>query len=82
MSLLLTNVYQYQASQPERQAALLHSVVVLWACHADLVVVGRDLNASLRRRMGYTGLPHIRAAGARLATFLHDAGLTFQAPNA
>ena len=84
VSLLLANVYQYQASQPEQQAALLtliHRVVERWSSHADHVVVGGDFNASLQHRIGYAGLLHIRAADARLATFLHDAGLTYEAPN-
>ena len=84
VSLLLANVYQYQASQPEQQAALLtliQRVVERWSSHADHVVVGGNFNASLRPRIGYAGLPHIQAADARLGTFLHDAGLAYEAPN-
>ena len=33
------------------------------------------------RRIEYAGLPHIKAADARLATFLHVAGLAYEAPN-
>ena len=35
----------------------------------------------MRPRIGYAGLPHIRAADALLDTFLHDAGLAYEAPN-
>ena len=83
VSLLLGNVYQYQAGQPEQQAALLtliRSVIQRWAGQADHVILGGDLNASLRPRLGYSGLAHIRAADARLHAFSQEAGLTYEAP--
>ena len=35
----------------------------------------------MRRRIGYAGITHILTADARLATFLHDAGLAYEAPD-
>jgi hypothetical protein len=59
-TLLLGNVYQFQASQPERQAAMLElisRVILRWSDHADLVMICRDFNASCR--------PHVDISGAK-----------------
>jgi len=51
VSLLLVNVYQYQADQPEQQAALLSlisSVVQRWGSQSQHIILGGDWNASLR----------------------------------
>jgi hypothetical protein len=52
------NTYQFQAMQPERQAAMLEMigrVLARWKDYTDLLVIEGDLNASLRPRVGYVG---------------------------
>jgi hypothetical protein len=68
-TLLLGNVYQFQATQPERQVAMLEmisQVVTRWCYHAYLVVIGGDWNASCRPRVGYAETVITRNADARL----------------
>ena len=82
-TLLLGNVYQFQATQPERQVAMLElisQVVTRWKDHADLVVIGGDWNASCRPRVGYAGTGITRSADARLEAWSRQAGLTCAAP--
>ena len=83
MSLLIANCYQYQASQPERQAALLalvDSVIDRWSPQTDHVILGGDWNASLRPRIGYCGAPHTVLADERLLRWSEAAGLRCAAP--
>ena len=68
-TLLLGNVYQFQAAQPEKQKALLElisRVIDRWCGHAELVLIGGDFNASCRVRVGYVGSEMTRGADARL----------------
>ena len=68
-TLLLGNVYQFQASQPERQAAMLElisRVIARWSDHANLIMIGGDFNASCRPRVGYVGSEVTSSADARL----------------
>ena len=83
-TLLLGNVYQFQASQPERQAAMLElisRVVTRWSEHADLVMIGGDFNASCKPRVGYVGSETTRVADARLMEWSRQAGLACAAPS-
>ena len=82
-TLLLGNVYQFQATQPERQGAMLElisQVVTRWCDHADLVVIGGDWNASCRPRVGYAETVITRSADARLEEWSRQAGLACAAP--
>ena len=82
-TLLLGNVYQFQAAQPEQQEALLKltsRVIERWSDHADLVMIGGDFNASCRVRVGYVGSETTRGADARLLEWCGRAGLTCAAP--
>jgi hypothetical protein len=68
-TLLLGNLYQYQASQPAKQKAMLElvgRVVDRWSTGTDLVVVGGDFNASCRPRVGYVDAEVTRTADVRL----------------
>ena len=81
---LLGNVYQFQASQPERQAAMLElisRVIARWSDHADLIMIGGDFNASCRPRVGYVGSEVTRSADARLEDWSRQAGLACAAPS-
>ena len=63
------NPYQYQTSQPEKQAALLTlaSWVVDWcSLQTDHVILGGDWNASLRPCIGYCRAPLTVLADERL----------------
>ena len=83
-TLLLGNVYQFQATQPERQAAMLElisRVVTRWSDHADLVMIGGDFNASCKPRVGYVGSETTRVADARLMEWSRQAGLACAAPS-
>jgi hypothetical protein len=78
VSLLIANCYQYQASQPEKQAALLalvSSVIDRWLPQTDHVVLGGDWNASLRQRIGYCGAPPTVLADERILGWSVAAGL-------
>ena len=82
-TLLLGNVYQFQASQPERQAAMLElisQVITRWSDHADLTLIGGDFNASCRPRAGYAGSNVTRSADARLEEWSRQTGLSCAAP--
>jgi len=81
---LLGNVYQFQASQPERQAAMLElisRVIARWSDHADLIMIGGDFNASCRPRVGYVGSEVTCSADARLEDWSRQAGLACAAPS-
>jgi ribonuclease HI len=83
-TLLLGNVYQFQASQPERQAAMLElisRVITRWSDHSDLIMIGGDFNASCRPRVGYVGSETTRSADARLEEWSRQAGLACAAPS-
>ncbi len=83
VSLLISNCYQYQASQPEKQAALLalvDSVIDRWSPQTDHVILGGDWNASMRPRIGYCGAPHTVLADERLLRWSEAAGLRCTAP--
>ena len=83
VSLLLVNVYQYQADQPEQQAALLSlisSVAQRWSSQSQHVILGGDWNASLRPRVGYSGLAPTARADARLQAWSVSTSLTCVAP--
>ncbi len=82
-TLLLGNVYQLQAAQPEQQEALLKltgRVIERWSDHADLVMIGGDFNASCRVRVGYVASEATRGADARLLEWCGRAGLACVAP--
>ena len=83
MSLLLVNVYQYQADQPEQQAALLSlisSVAQRWSSQSQHVILGGDWNASLRPRVGYSGLASRARADARLRAWSVSHDFACEAP--
>ena len=83
-TLLLGNVYQFQASQPERQVAMLDlisRVIARWGDHADFIMIGGDFNASCRPRAGYAGSEVTRSADARLEDWSRQAGLACAAPS-
>jgi hypothetical protein len=66
VTILVGNIYQYQATQPERQAAMLEvisRVLARWRDHTDLFMIGGDFNASLRQRVGYVVSETIARAG-------------------
>ena len=82
-TLLLGNLYQYQASQPAKQKAMLElvgRVVDRWSTGTDLVVVGGDFNASCRPRVGYVDAEVTRTADVRLHEWYQQVGLTCMAP--
>ena len=67
--LLVGNIYQAQASQPEQQDVLLNlisRVIERWGGLSDHVMIGGDWNASLQQRIGYSNIAHIGWADARL----------------
>jgi hypothetical protein len=77
------NCYQYQASQPEKQAALLalvSSVIDRWLPQTDHVILGCDWNASLRQRFGYCRAPPTVLADERILGWSVAAGLRYSAP--
>ena len=83
VSLLIANCYQYQTSQPEKQAALLalvSSVIDRWSPQTDHVILGGDWNASLKPRIGYCGAPPTVLADERLLQWSVGAGLRCTAP--
>ncbi len=84
-TLLLGNVYQWQASQPAMQVAMLQLISQVitrcqWSDHADLVIIGGDFNASCRPRVGYAETEATRSADTRLEDWSRQAGLTCAAP--
>ena len=84
VSLLMINVYQYQADQPEQQAALLSlitSVVERWGSQAEHIIAGGDWNASLRPRVGYSERTLTARADVRLLAWSATASLTCEAPS-
>ena len=78
-SILLGNVYQFQASRPVQQAAMLELarlVIARWSDHSDLIVIGGDFNASLMPRTGYVGSEMTRSADSRLQEWCAETGLS------
>ena len=72
-NILWINVYQYQASQPVEQQALLDlltQVVLEWGPKVHHIICGGDFNASLSPREGYSAASVTSAADARLSTWL------------
>ncbi len=58
VTILVGNIYQFQATLPERQAAMLEMIGRVLARrkdHTDLFVIGGGFNSSLRPRVGYIG---------------------------
>ena len=83
ISFLLANVRQFQASQASQQAAMLALVLQVthrWEAQSDYILVGGDFNASLRPRVGYSGLDSIRVADASLLKWCSENGFTCAAP--
>jgi ribonuclease HI len=82
-TLLLGNVYQFQATLPVQQKAMLElisRVIARWNDHADLILIGGDFNASCRARVGYVGSGMTRGADARLLEWSEREGLACAAP--
>ena len=83
ISFLIANVRQYQASHPLQQAAMLafvERVVRRWGSQSDYTLVGGDFNASLRPRVGYSGLHCIRVADLHLQRWCSESGFICAAP--
>jgi hypothetical protein len=83
VTLLIANCYQYQASSPTAQAALLtlvSAVLARWSPQADHVVLSGDWNASLSLRIGYVCAQPTVLADARLRVWSEAAGLICAAP--
>ena len=83
VSMLLVNCRQYQASQTQRQAAMLSlitKVIKRWEPQSDYVLVGGDFNATLRPRIGYSGIDCIRVADSSLLRWCSEGGFTCAAP--
>ena len=83
VSLLIANCYQYQATTPGKQAALLtlvSSVIDRWLPQTDHVILGGDWNASLSPRIGYCGAPPTVLADERILGWSVAAGLRCSAP--
>ena len=83
ITILLGNVYQFQASRPEQQAAMLELarlVIARWSAHSDLIVIGGDFNASLTPRTGYVGSDITRNADSRLQEWCTQTALSCAAP--
>jgi hypothetical protein len=79
-SLLLGNVYQFQASQQENQMAMLdliRQVLTRWSEHAPhLIVIGWDWNTTCRPRVGsYAEMLVTRSADAWLEEWSRQEGL-------
>ena len=59
VSLLVGNVYQVQALQPEQQDTLLNlisRVIERWGSLSNSVIIGGDWNASLQQHISYSYL--------------------------
>jgi hypothetical protein len=83
VTILVGNIYQFQATQPERQAAMLEMigrVLARWRDNTDLFVIGGDFNASLRPRVGYVGSETIARADARLQDWCRRTALLGAVP--
>ena len=64
VALLIGNLYQAQAAQPEQQDALLaltHSAIQRWSDQSDHIIIGGDWNASLQQSVSYSGQQGRRA---------------------
>ncbi len=87
VTILVGNIYQYQATQPERQAAMLEMVsrvLARWKDHTYLFVIGGesgDFNASLRPRVGYVGSETIARADALLQDWCRRTALLGAVPS-
>jgi len=82
-TLLIGNTYQFQASLPAQQQAMLEligRVVDRWSSVVDLVVLGGDFNASCRPRVGYVDAEVTRRADVKLHEWIQQMGLTCMAP--
>jgi hypothetical protein len=69
VTILVGNIYQFQATKPERQAAMLQMigrVLARWRDNTDFFVIGGDFNASLRPCVGYVGSETVARADALL----------------
>jgi len=85
VSLLLANVYQYQAGEPLQQAAclsLITAVFTRWQEQSDCTLAGGDWNASVCPRVGYADSERIRHADGRLRAWSAASGLECCAPEA
>ena len=83
VSLLVGNIYQYQASQPQQQAKLLEivdKVTSRWKATSDHIILAGDWNASTSPRVGYSENTYIRQADERLLAWSRAAALTCAAP--
>ena len=84
-SILLANVYQYQAAQPRQQAAclsLISAVFTRWGEQADCIIAGGDWNASVCPRVGYVDSERVRNADTSLLDWSAASGLECCAPEA
>jgi hypothetical protein len=84
VTILMGNIYRFQATQPERQAAMLEmigKVLARWKDHMDFFVIGGNFNASLRQRVGYVGLQTIVRADARLQDWCRQTALLGAVPS-
>ncbi len=78
---LLGNVYQFQATPPERPGAMLELIRQAVTRRCDgVVVIGGDWSASCRPRLGFAGTVITRSADARLEEWSRQAGLARAAP--
>ena len=85
VSLLLANVYQYQAGEPLQQAAclsLITAVFTRWQEQSDCTLAGGDWNASVCPRVGYADSERIRHADGRSRAWSAASGLECCAPEA
>ena len=83
VSLLVGNVYQVQASQPEQQDALLNlisRVIERWGSLSNRVIIGGDWNASPQQRISCSYLAHIGLADALLRSWSVANSLACEAP--
>ena len=83
VTLLIANCYQYQATDPILQEALLSlvtAVLVRWSSQTDHVILGGDWNASLSPRIGYAGAAPTVLADARLREWSETSALACAAP--
>ena len=81
--LLVGNVYQFQASQPQQQSMLLEivgRVLGRWTATSDHIILGGDWNASIIPRVGYSENTYIRQADERMRIWSSAAALTCAAP--
>ena len=72
-NIIWINIYQYQASQPVAQQALLDlitHVIQEWSHKVQHIICGGDFNASLSQRVGYSAASLTTSADARLSAWL------------